>query len=411
MTKRKSLTAGGTLLTAFLMTSYGAAQTLTTLHSFPDGPGDGASPVGNLAVGSGGVLYGVTANTGVNNPASYGTVYSLTPPATPGDAWTETVLHTFSVTDGDHPTGGITIGDGGILYGTTYQGGSSNQGVAFSLTPPASAGAPWTETILHSFAGGSDGSLPESGLALGAGGVLYGTTYSGGSSCDCGTVFALVPPASAGDAWTEHVLLRFEDGNGSYPSAGIVIGQTGVLYGASSGTVFSLTPPSSPGSPWNASTIYTGTGAQSLGFTGLTLGNGVLYGTSVGGGNSEAPGTIFSLAPPATAGDQWTWILLHAWETSYGGYYPRAPVTFAPRTGVLYGTTNSGGKFSYGVLFAMQPPSSPGGSWAYARLHQFGHVGEAAFPEGAVLIYNSVLYGTASADGMFFGGSVYSFTP
>jgi hypothetical protein len=75
-------------------------------------------------------------------------------------------------------------------------------GTAFALTPPTQAGGAWNATYLHAFkGGGGEGSNPEAGLAIGADGVLYGTTLYGGSgNCDdsglpygCGVVFKLTP--------------------------------------------------------------------------------------------------------------------------------------------------------------------------------------------------------------------------
>jgi len=86
----------------------------------------------------------------------------------------------------------VVIGPGGVLYGTTHEGGASNAGIVFSLRPPATEGGAWTETVLHTFTGGNDGGGPLGGLAFGPGNALYGTTYSGGSS-NQGTVFALTP--------------------------------------------------------------------------------------------------------------------------------------------------------------------------------------------------------------------------
>jgi uncharacterized repeat protein (TIGR03803 family) len=86
----------------------------------------------------------------------------------------------------------LAIGDGGEIYGTTRLGGAANQGTVFSLTPPASPGGAWTETVLHDFKGGGDGAFPVAGLAIGKNGVLYGTTEGGGTS-NAGTVFAFKP--------------------------------------------------------------------------------------------------------------------------------------------------------------------------------------------------------------------------
>jgi uncharacterized repeat protein (TIGR03803 family) len=62
------------------------------------------------------------------------TVYSLAPPASPGGAWTETILHNFTGADGANPYADVVIGSGGVLYGTTYIGGTANLGTVFSLT-------------------------------------------------------------------------------------------------------------------------------------------------------------------------------------------------------------------------------------------------------------------------------------
>jgi uncharacterized repeat protein (TIGR03803 family) len=79
----------------------------------------------------------------------------------------------------------------GVLNGTTYSGGSAGSGTVFKLTPPARGQTAWKETVLYSFAGGSDGRSPNTGLIADKG-ALYGTTTSGGSGThQGGTVFKL----------------------------------------------------------------------------------------------------------------------------------------------------------------------------------------------------------------------------
>jgi len=148
------------------------------IHNF-GGTGDGELPTGPVAVGNGGVLYGTTQYGGSGPSCVYGyqgcgTVYSLTPPESPGEAWTETVLYNFTGgADGGVVGAGLTAGDNGVLYGATSLGGDAactNQGTAgcgvvFSLTPPASPGGAWTETVLYTFTGGSDGAFPNSLVA------------------------------------------------------------------------------------------------------------------------------------------------------------------------------------------------------------------------------------------------------
>jgi hypothetical protein len=214
-----------TLLAALLISIPPApAQTLTTIYSFKGSP-DGATP-GSVS-GQGGVLYGTTNGGGTSG---FGTAFSLTPPASSGGAWTETVLYDFGGgSDGINPNVGLAIGKDGSVCGTTAGGGTSNNGTVFCLTPPASSGGSWTEKVLHRFAGSpGDGARPFAGLWR-TGGVIYGTTGFGGTT-DSGTVFSLTPPASAGGAWTETVLYFFKGGSdGRDPLGSVLIGSGGVL--------------------------------------------------------------------------------------------------------------------------------------------------------------------------------------
>jgi hypothetical protein len=89
-----------------------------------------------------------------------------------------------------------------------------------------------TERVIYSFTGHSDGANPMSDLAIDAAGNLYGTTNHGGTntcSLGCGTVFEL---ERTNDGWKEQVLHSFAGGNdGSYPAAGMIFDKAGNLYG------------------------------------------------------------------------------------------------------------------------------------------------------------------------------------
>src|SRR5208283_1130693 len=123
--------------------------------------------------------------------------------------------------DGSGPISFLIADKAGNLYGTTYSGGTGTAfcqggcGTVFQLRPPNEHGGPWTETVLHSFAGDQDGYFPSTGhLVFDASGNLYGATQFGGSApYGYGTIFRLAPPTEPSGAWTETVLYNFTGGN------------------------------------------------------------------------------------------------------------------------------------------------------------------------------------------------------
>lgn len=176
----------------------GGSWIYRVLHAF-NGEAEGGTPVGSLILRGKRILYG-TASSSFNN---LGTVFQLVPPAVAGGVWTENTLHAFAGnSDGAYPEANLVFDSAGNIYGTTAYGGNGEfgcgQGAArgcgtvFELTPPASDGGGWTETVLHSFAGNEkDGFGVYSGLVLGKNGVLFGFTVAGGAT-DNGAVFGVV---------------------------------------------------------------------------------------------------------------------------------------------------------------------------------------------------------------------------
>src|ERR1035438_6324042 len=117
--------------------------------------GIGPSP---LAIGEGGVLYGTVANDGNTScttfPGGCGTVFAVHPPSSPGGSWGFKTIYSFTGgNDGANPSGGVVIAENGELFGTASQGGASGYGTIFSLTPPKTPLASWTEAPLYSFPG------------------------------------------------------------------------------------------------------------------------------------------------------------------------------------------------------------------------------------------------------------------
>jgi uncharacterized repeat protein (TIGR03803 family) len=152
----------------------------------------------------------------------------------------------------------------GTLLGTTrfggiYDSGNLSGGTAFSLTPPRKAGGKWTEAILWSFGNGTDGNTLTAGLLMDPSGNLYGTTGGGGANGGAGTVFKLERPSKSGGSWTESILLSFNGStDGTAPQAGLIMDAGGNLYGntAINWTVFELTPPTTSGGPWTESILW-----------------------------------------------------------------------------------------------------------------------------------------------------------
>jgi uncharacterized repeat protein (TIGR03803 family) len=293
-----------------------------------------------------------------------------------------TIYNFNSLKKGADIYGGLIIGPGGVLYGTAEQGGlltapcpisTDGCGNVFQLTPPSAPGSGWEETVLHRFGStANDGYYPAAALTMGPNGVLYGTTAYGGGSSSVGTVFQLTPPVSPDGAWTETIIHAFNaSGDGSYPASTLALGTDGILYGTTTGggtsnygTVFSLVPPPTPGGTWTESVLHSFTGPPGDGAApagGVLVGpGGVLFGaTSIGG--SLYNGTVYQLTPPASAGDSWAIKLLHSFSATDGdGFTPEAGVTIGAG-GVLYGPTDKGGTADYGSIYQLTPSVSPGG--------------------------------------------------
>ena len=342
-----------------------SAWTEKVLHSFTGK--DGLIPLGGLIQDASGNLYGTTAeggdNYGVGGAPGQGVVFELTPAAS--GTWTETVLHSFSDEHGVRPSGGLVFDREGNLYGST--GGYGSCGAfygagIFELTPAAEG--KWTETELHSFSPTRDG---VEGLIFDAAGNLYGTTGGGGRFCaggTGGTAFELTP--RGGGVLTETLLHNFGGGaDGSNPSAGIAFDGSGNLYGVTfwggtqgDGTVFELE--SLEGGGW-AEKILHSFGAETKGGispgAGLTFdGKGNFYGTT-GGGGADMGGEVFEFTPKEGGG--WEKTVLHDFGTGGGGSIPISSL-LVDAAGNLYGTTVEGGIYGsevggYGTVFEILP--------------------------------------------------------
>jgi len=157
--------------TIFKITSAGA---LTTLYSFA--PTDGCGPFG-LIQATDGTFYGASSGCGAHG---YRTVFAITPEGA------LRTLHSFTRTEGN-PNGMVQATDDNF-YGTTYGSANSRHvGTIFKITP---RGAYTTLYTFCSQTNCADGASPGAPPVEGTDGNLYGTTYGGGTHNE-GVVYSL----------------------------------------------------------------------------------------------------------------------------------------------------------------------------------------------------------------------------
>lgn len=289
------------------------------------------------------------------------------------------VVYTFKGgTDGNSPTGDL-IAVRGALYGTTASGGTStNLGTVFSVTPSGS------EHVVFRFAGGPNASTPISGLTL-VHGRLYGVTTA--------QLFVLAP---SGASYSALGIFSSDSAQGPLASTG------GRLYGVTRfggldgkgctdkcGSVFAASPSGA------VQTLYNfhggGDGGEPGG--GLIAVKGDLYGTTLYGGTHNA-GTIFKIT--TTGAHQ----VLHSFNPKSDGAQPRGKLYESG--GVLYGTTEYEGKNDGGTLFSVTPAGR------FAVMYQFGASGDAANPTGSLTEMKGIFYGTSSFGGTYNSGAVFA---
>ncbi len=368
-----------------------AASNEKVLYTFQGG--NDCAPYGTLVADQSGNLFGTTYGSR-QNP---GAAFELTQNS---GVWTETVLHTFTgANDGRNPEVGLVADAAGNYYGVTPIGGTGNDGVVYELSKGSGG---WTETVLYTFTGGTDGAIPMSGLIIDQAGNLYGTTSQGGGTGN-GVVFKV---AKGSGGWTESVLYSFNGtDDGGWPMAPLIFDPYGNLYGTATqggpagvGVVFKLTPGNNG---WTETVLHGFTGADDGGQPqgGLVRNSvGQLFSTTDGGG-SDGAGTVFQLAPSAVAPPMltnvWKEDVLYNFTDSTDGANPYTGLVL-DQAGNLDGTTEGGGS-GWGVIFQLIP--SPSG-WTQNVLYSFAGSADGGFPESTPVVDGSGnVYGTTIAGG------------
>ena len=394
------------LLPLPLLSRSAAAQTFTELYPFNSTGrlSDGDTPEAGVTRDADGNLYGTTffggAGTGCDiYYAGCGTVFKL------DSAGTETVLHSFGGRyDGWNPTARLILDAAGNLYGTTGYGGAFGHGTVFKVDKAGN------ETIIHSFAGGTDGDRPNAGLVQDAAGNFYGTTQYGGRGCygqGCGTVFRI------GVDGRETVLYRFADfPDGASPLGGVALDSSRNIYGTTwlggaygYGTVFKIDMCGSE--KVLHSFAGGGDGANPLDAPVLDKA-GNMYGTTAAGGASGGSllglGTLFKVD---AAGHE---SIVYTFTGGPDGANPYAHL-LVDAAGNLYGTATSGGvtgngtvfEFSDGLLTPLYGFSSPDSN---------GENSDGQYPMGGLITDSAGnLYGTTVQAGTYGWGTVFEVQP
>lgn len=353
-------------------------------------------------------------------------------------AQTFTNLYSFSGPDGSTPTAGLVRDAAGNLYGTTFYGGAYGFGTVFKLDANSN------ESVLYSFAGGTDGANPYGGVVRDSAGDLYGTTSAGGNPvCQCGTVFKV---SSAGK---ETTLYRFRGAtDGAIPWSGLIRDNLGNLFGTTSsggyqnyGTVFKVT------NSGKESVLYRfragGDGSMPLaGVIRDSAGN--LYGTATG--TSGGAAVLFKIDTSkrysvlytfdtndygfpesdlvfcygnAICGTQFMCEGGAVWEFTPAGEYK---VLYSPpdynagcwlaggvvqdKAGNLYGTASGAGGGDSGTIFEI---FAGGGA---QTLYSFPGPNDGYYPQGdLVLDKRGNLYGTTPYGGAVGYGTIWKLTP
>jgi uncharacterized repeat protein (TIGR03803 family) len=353
------------------------AQTTNLVYSFKSGYSAGPLYV-TPAQGRDGRLYGTTTGEFGTN----GSIFRVTTSGSPSPAIA------LSGNNGSTPGDGLILATDGYYYGTASAGGSLGLGVLLRMSPNGLV------TVLHNFAGGSDGAVPYASVIQGSDGNIYGTTF--GNSSTASTVFRYT---TAGSFST---IFQFNATQGQSVTAPLIQGTDGDLYGTASqgganscGSIFKLT---TSGSLLLNYSFPCGAGGSAPIGPPMQASNGSFYGTTSQGG-TYGVGSVFKLSVNGTPS------ILY----SFQGYFNGGADASTPYAGLLeatdgnlYGVTTNGGTQNDGTLFRITTSGS------YKLLLSFnGTTGN--LPLAAPMQHtNGLLYGAADGGGKFRFGTVYS---
>jgi hypothetical protein len=261
--------------------------------------------------------------------AGHGEIILLTPS---GGAWSKSVVHSFQGSDGEWPAAGLTQDGQGNLLGFTTRGGSADGGTLYRLVPSASANNWPVQTVIDFV--WSNGALPTSNLVPNGHGGFY-ATLAGSKD-----IVSLIPPAAGQTSWSQTVLHHYPAPLWEFRWP-LAVDKNGAIYGNTANKIFRLIPPTAKQKKWKSVILMSFSKKNSvqtgLGLSGVIVdAYGTLFGLTTQGGSSPACGksgcgTLFKLTPPALGQTKYTFSVIDQ-QAGGGGL-------FADGNGALYGTT------------------------------------------------------------------------
>ena len=301
---------------------------------------------------------------------------------------TYTVVHNFAgaPNDGQSPTAEVTLDASGNIYGDTDYGGANSNGTLFELTTGG------TESLLHSFGGSGDGTVPDGAVIFDASGNMYGTTQSGGSAGN-----GIIWEYSASGTYS--ILHSFASNEGSFIRGRLVMDKKGNLYGTalfgganSDGSVFEY----SAAGQFTVLHSFDGTDGQYPEHGVVMDKKGNLYGvTAFGGTNGD--GSVYKISKKGTFTSLYSFTGGADGSFLYGGLG-------MDKKGNLYGATVSNGANNNGTVFEMTPTGT------LTTLYAFTGAADGGAPNGDTLVVGKKIYGAASTGGANSAGGIYEVT-
>ena len=329
-----------------------------------------------------GMLFGTTYNGGT---FGFGSVFELNT-----STGMVTTIASFNATNGANPNAQLITDGNGNLFGTTVLGGNGGYGTVFKLNINSGVITP-----LVSFTG-PNGANPEGGLVEDSSGNLYGTTV-GDTTDNEGTVFEVNPSTGA---FNNFVI--FTGPNGAYPNAALTMDGSGNLFGTTSGdgvnnegTLFEINPNTGA---FNNLVIFTGPNGAIPKATFTRPQTAIFLEYAAGTGSTTKP--VFDIQPSTAA-----FTTIATFTNSNNDPYPVNQL-YIDSSGNVFGETQGYGSNNEGIVFEITP-----GTGGVIPLATFTRPNGACPNGGLTADANGNLYGTTYGDKSSNDGTAFELNP